>query len=232
MTSALEIPKLSPLLRQKVLRDHLAGVTGLRALLKQVTIANYDPAKDFDKIAETLAEQTAVNGEMVIAAAVVVLSHSTVDDVFAGACDLAIELDPTKWISELNLDRNVPLKVLKEQGADGVFALELERLKKQLPNKSLPRRAELLFRHVSIRHHEKMFTPTDPQYFRLSTLKDADDLRNSIVHGSMLPRIDLEQSKNTMLFLHEAASTALRSLAYSYPLPLDMPVFLGQAGNK
>jgi hypothetical protein len=66
----------------------------------------------------------------------------------------------------------------------------------------------------------------DPEYFRLSVLKEADDLRNSIVHGNALPRIELERSKNTMLFLHEAAATALRSLAYSYPLPLDMTVFL------
>lgn len=225
MTSALEIPKMSDVLKQRVLRDHFAGVTGLRAVLQEVGV------EDFGKIAKVLAEQTAVNGEMVIAAAVVILSHSTADDVFTGACDLAVELDPAEWISELNMQRAVTLRDLKEKGVDGVFALELARFRKRFPAKSLPSRAELLFRHVQIRHHY-MLKVTDPQYFRLSALEEADDLRNSIVHGTPLPRIDLEQSKNTMLFLHEAAITALRSLSFSYPLPLDPTIFSGQTTKQ
>jgi len=132
------------------------------------------------------------------------------------------------------MERTVTLKTLTDKGVDGVLATELARFRKQLSAKSLPTRAELLFRHVSIRHNERMFRPEDPQYFRLPTLKEADDLRNSIVHSSTLPRIDLERSKNTMLFLHEAAATALRSLAYSYLLPLDWEVFRpsGQSATK
>ena len=95
MTSALEIPKISGALKEQVLRDHVAGVSGLRELLREVAADKPDaPVMDFETVAEALAEQAAVNGEMVIAAAVVVLSHSTADDVFTGACDLAVELDP------------------------------------------------------------------------------------------------------------------------------------------
>jgi hypothetical protein len=157
---------------------------------------------------------------MVIAAAVIVLSHTTADDVFTGACELALAIEPSKWIHELNLDRTFTLKTLNEKGQQGVLALELERFRKRLPAKSLPSRAELFFRQIHIIHNP-MFKSTDPQYFRLSALKDADDLRNGIVHGSGLPRVDLERSKNTMLFLHEAATTALRSLGNAYRLPLD-----------
>ena len=217
---------MSSVLKERVLRDHVAGATGLRSLLSEISpVPPYDPVKDFERIAEILAEQSAVNGEMVIAAAVVVLSHSMADDVFTAACDLAIELAPAEWVSELNTERSVTIKVLKEKGKDGVLAMELARFRKQLPAKSLPNRAELFFRHVPIRHNPA-FKSTDPPHFRQSALKEADDLRNSIVHGSDLPRISLELSGNTMLFLHEAAVTAMRSLAYSYSIPLDTTVLL------
>jgi hypothetical protein len=226
LTSTLEIPKTSDVLKQRVLGDHFAGVTGLRSLLGEMRVLKpYDPVKDFDMIAEKLAEQTAVNSEMVIAAAVVILSHSTADDVFTGASELAIELDAEEWISELNMERTVTLKVLREKGADGTFALELARFRKRLPSKSLPNRAELFFRHVKIRHHT-MYKSTDPQYFSQPSLKEADDLRNRIVHGNALPRIDIGRSRNTMSFLHEASMTALRSLAHSYALPLNMEIVM------
>ena len=235
MSSALEIPKFSGLIKENVFSDHFSGSTGVRAMIEDMKLLKpldpekpSDPDKAFELIARALAEQSAVNGEMVIAAAVVVLSHSTADDVFTGACNLAVRLDPSKWIPELNLERTFTLRTLNEQGAAGVFATEFERFKKQLPGKSLPKRGKLFFRHVPIVHNS-MFSPTDPQYFRLSALKEADDLRISIVHGSSLPRITPERSKNTALFLHEASTTALRSLAFAYSLRLDPNIFLKPA---
>lgn len=227
MSSALEVPKVSGALQDMVRTEHRAGVTDLQSLLKEMMpTETTDPVKDFDKIAEFLSQQTAMNGENIIAAAVVVFSHSTADDVFTGACELAIELDPATWIPELNMERKVPLGLLKEKGSSGVFAVELERLRQQLPKRSLPGRAELFFRHVKIRHHS-IFGPDDVRYFRMSKLKEADDLRKSIMHGSGLTQIDLDLSTTTMLFLHAAAMTALRSLASSYRLPIEWTVLLG-----
>src|SRR5229473_5568378 len=83
MSAALEIPKVSGALKDMVRYEHHAGVTDLQSLLKEIMpTETVDPVRDFDKIGEFLAQQTAVNCERVIAAAVVVLSHSTADDVF------------------------------------------------------------------------------------------------------------------------------------------------------
>jgi len=227
MTSALEIPKVSGALKDLVSYEHNAAFTGLQSLVKEMMPAETaDPVRDFDKIAEVLAQQSAVSCERVISAAVVVLSHSTADDVFTAACELAIELDPASWISELNMKRKVPLGLLKEKSSSGVFAAELERLRLQLAGRSLPGRAELFFRHVKIRHHP-MFGPEDVRYFRVSKLKEADDLRASVVHGSGLPQIDLDLSMNAMLFLHEAAMTAMRSLTSLYRIPIEWTILLG-----
>jgi hypothetical protein len=227
MSSALEIPKVSGALKDMVQHEHRAGVTDVQSVLKEMMpTETADRVRDFDKIAEFLSQQTAVNCENIIAAAVVVFSHSTADDVFTAACELAMELEPANWIQELNMERKVPLSLLKEKGSSGVFAAELEKLRHRLPGRSLAGRAELFFRHVKIRHHS-MFGPEDVRYFRMSKLKEADDLRNSIVHGSGLPQIDLGLSTSTMVFLHEAAITALRSLASSYRLPIEWTILLG-----
>jgi hypothetical protein len=227
MSSALEIPKVSGALKGMVRGEDHSGVTDLQSVLKEMMpTESADPARDFDKVAEVLSQQTVVSYENIIAAAVVVFSHSTADDVFTAACELAIELDPAAWIPELNMERKVPLGLLKEKGSSGVFAVELERLRQQLPGRSLTGRAELLFRHVKIRHHS-MFGPEDVRHFRMSKLKEADDLKNSILHGSGLPQIDLDLSTSTMVFLHEAAITALRSLASSYRLPIEWTILLG-----
>jgi hypothetical protein len=227
MSSALEIPKVSGELKDMVRYEHRAGVTGLQSLLKEMMpTETVDAVRDFDKLGEFLAQQTAVNCEMIIAAAVVVLSHSTADDVFTTACELAIELEPANWIPELDMKRKVSIGRLKQKGPSGVFADELERLRRKLPRMSLARRAELFFRRVKIRHHP-MFGPADVRYFRLSKLKQADDLRNSVVHGIGLPQIDLDLSASTMLFLHEAAITAMRSLATSYRLPIEWTILVG-----
>lgn len=232
MSSALEIPKVSGALKEMVQCEDHAGITDLRSVLKEMMpTESADPGRDFDKVAEVLSQQTVVNRENIIAAAVVVFSHSTADDVFTAACELAIELDPATWIPELNMERKVPLGLLKEKGSSGVFAVELEKLRRQLPARSLTGRAELFFRHVKIRHHS-MFGSEDVRHFRMSKLKEAEDLRNSIVHGSSLPQIDLDLSTSTMVFLHEAAMTALRSLASSYRLPIEWTILLGGAREE
>jgi hypothetical protein len=227
MSSALEIPKLSDAPKDVVPYQHQSGNTGLQSLLRETTPSEaVDPVRDFDKIAEILAQQTAVTGERVIAAAVVVLSHATTDDVFTAACELAVDLDPGAWIPDLNMERKVTLATIREKGTSGVFASELDKLRQQLSSKALPNRAEQFFRHVKIRHHPT-FDPADFRYFRVSKLKEADELRNSIVHGSGLPEIDMDLSTRTMLFLHEAAITALRSLASAYRVPMEWSILLG-----
>jgi hypothetical protein len=58
-------------------------------------------------------------------------------------------------------------------------------------------------------------------------------LRNSIVHGNGLSEVevDVDQSRRSMVFLHEAAMTAVRSLASAYRLPVEWNVLLG-GGTK
>ena len=125
MTSALEIPKVSGALKDLVSYEHNAAFTGLPSLVKEMMpVETVNPVRDFDKIAEILAQQSVVSCERVISA-VVVLSHSTADDVFTAACELAIELDPASWIPELNMKRKVPLGLLKAKSSSGVFATEL-----------------------------------------------------------------------------------------------------------
>ena len=174
-----------------------------------------------------------MNLEIVISAATIVLSHSTADDVFTEACELAMELDPKKWISELRLERNIPLRLVIEKGSDGVVADELELFRARLGNKSLPGRAEMLFRHVPVLQN-RAIPKSDPAYFRMSALKEADDLRIRIVHGSGLPEIDRTRSMNVMLFLHEASFVAIRSVmnAYSIPLNWDNVMTHYSPGNK
>lgn len=228
LSSALEVPKVPSAFKDYALSRHVAGRTDLTSLLTEVaTPQGVNLQKQFDEITEALAQQTAVTGEEVIAAAVVVLSHSTVDDAFTAACQLAIDLEPTDWVPELNMERKVTLGLLREKGPAGIFALELDKLRRQMSSKSLVSRAELFFRHVKI-HRHPMFGPEDVRHFRISKLKEAQDLRNSIVHGRGLPKIALDLSESTMLFLHEAATTAMRSLAAAYRLPTDWNILAGR----
>jgi hypothetical protein len=159
-----------------------------------------------------LAKQAAVNGEMVIAGAVVILSHSLADDVFTAACEMAVELDPAKWISELNMERTIKLRDLREQGSAQIFKRELEAFKKQLPDKSLPNRAKLFFRHVPIVQND-MFTPKDPQYYSDRVLGEADSLRIDIVHRNGLLRTNLKESAGEVVlargFGHRSAVTGI-----------------------
>jgi hypothetical protein len=227
LTSALEVFATSGAFKEQSLSGVPAGKSSLRSLLQEIASPETtDPGIDFDKITDALVLQTAVNGENVIAAAVIVLSHATADDIFTVACESAIELDPASWFSELSMERKVPLSLLRDKGPAGVFALELDKLRQQISERSLPNRAELFFRHVKIRHHS-MFAPADIQYFRQSRLVEAENLRSNILHESGLPQIDLELGKQIMLFLHESALTALRSLAFAYRLPVEWSILLG-----
>jgi hypothetical protein len=234
LNSVLKMAGSSDASRERVQCEHEPGITGLQSVLKETAGREaIDPVRDFDKIAEVLAQQTSVNGESVIAAAVLLLSHAIADDALTGACGLAIDLDPGAWIADLSLERKVTLGSILEKGTSGVFAGELDKLRQQLASKPLANRAEQFFRHVKIRHHPE-FDPMDFRYFRVSKLKEADELRNSIVHGSGIVDFDLVQAGRTMLFLHEAAIVAMRSLAYSYHLPMEWSILFGnsEAQNK
>jgi len=221
MSSALELRKVSDTLKERVVQSHLTGESGLLKLFSELTVPDtFEPAREIPHIAKQMAEQTAVNLETIISAAIIILSHSTADDVFTAACQLSSELDPKEWFSELNLDRSVSLRSLIENGSDAVLAEEIQSFRTRLGNKSLPNRAEMLFRHVQVRQH-KDIPVSDPAYFRISALKEVDELRIGIVHGSALPRIARSRSENAMVFLHEAAFVAIRSIMHAYRIELD-----------
>jgi hypothetical protein len=227
MSSVLEVPKAADTFNEQLLRPDSPGRAALRAQLEKVPSPDSaDAALDFDRIAEAVAQQTSLTGGELFAASVVVLSHSLADDIFTAACESAMELDPASWIPELNMERKIPLSLLRDKGPAGVFAMELDKYRQQLPEKSLPVRAELFFRHVKIRHHPKIGL-ADAQYFRQSRLVEADTLRNNILHGAEIPPIDLQLSQQIVLFLHEAALTALRSLAAAYRLPTEWNILAG-----
>jgi hypothetical protein len=155
----------------------------------------------------------------------------TADDIFTGVCQLATELDPDDWIAELNPDKTITVRDLIDKGRDGVLEAELTKFGKRLGNKSLPTKAELLFKHVTIRQHKDNL-PSSAEYFRASELKIADDLRNEIIHGGVLPHIPVSRALAITMFLHEAASTAIRSIGFAYPLSLDEDYWRELAATK
>jgi hypothetical protein len=231
VSSALELPRVSPVLKETIRRRHLSGETVVRDVLTKynliVPIEAGDPVgaeQTLPVIAEGLAEQTAINAEMVISAAVVILSHSTADDVFTEACKLAIDIDPMKWVPLVNLQREVTLQSLKEKGSDGVFEDELQRFKTRLADKSLPNRAKLLFAQIPIRMN-RLIGANDRAYFRMSRLEEGDDLRHKIIHRNGLPETDPASGTNFGEFFHEAAHTAVRSVGAAYGIPLDTDYF-------
>ena len=71
LTSALDIPKMSSAFQQMKLDEYLRG--GMRDFLREF-MRPEDLDANFENIAKVLAEQAAVNGEMVISGAVVVLA--------------------------------------------------------------------------------------------------------------------------------------------------------------
>ncbi|HTQ96281.1 MAG TPA: hypothetical protein VMH89_05720 [Candidatus Acidoferrum sp.] len=230
VSSALEVPKVSEALAKEVVRGHMSGKTGLADALPQFLIST-DSAKSHDStqavrlIIEGLAQQTIINTEMVIAAAAVVLSHSTADDFFTSSIQLAIDLDPNNWLSEINLEQKVTLKELNEKKIDDILVKALLSFRNQIGRKeSLPSRAKLLFRKIKIQHNSH-FELKDPKRFRMTRLREIDELRVQIVHGTPWPKIDVDESKDIMLFLHEAATTAARSVGAAFNLPLDLEYF-------
>lgn len=228
VSSALEVPTVSAALTEKMRDRHLSGETGVRDILAEYKLIvpieagqPFDLDKVMSLVADGLAKQTAVNAELVISAAVVILSHSTADDVFTEVCKLAIDLDPDKWIPLLDSERKVSLQLLREKGEKGVFEEELLRFKARLGGQSLPNRARLLFQQIPIVMHSEI-PKTDSTYFKLSTLKEADELRIDLVHRNGLPNVNPASGRKFAGFLHEAATTALRSLASAYGIPWDL----------
>ena len=218
VTSALEVPRVSAELTEKVRQSHLSGESGVRDVLTRYKLIvpieagqPLEPEKVLPLLADGLAKQAAVNVEMVISAAVVILSHSIADDVFTEVCKLAIDLDPAKWVPLLNLQSKITLESLRNKGFDGVFEEELQRFKAQLGGRSLPNRAKLLFQQIPIQMNQSI-PKGDPMYFSVSKLKDADVLRHDLVHGNGLPHIEPTSGTVCAGFLHEAAHTALRSV--------------------
>jgi hypothetical protein len=212
INSALEIPRSFDVVQERSLESHRSGQSGVLDILLDGQIKGISSRDELDPFLKALALQTTVNAEMVISAAAIILSHSTADDVFTAACQMAIDLEPREWISELNLKRTVSLETLKEKGGDRVFADELRSYRDGLGGKSLPTRADLLFGHVLVKLHSAI-PKEDVAYFRLSRLKEVDELRHRIVHGDGIQKVRLKDGIDAALFLHEAAQTALRSLA-------------------
>jgi hypothetical protein len=196
-------------------RSHLSPGSGLWPIVTSGAVKGVSSEEDVAKIARTLASQTVVSAAKVLSAACVVFGHSIVDDIFSESCAFAIECDPKGWADELDHDRRIPLHEIRELGADGVLHKELKRLAAQLREKSLPNRADILFRHVPIAQHSQS-SKSDPDYFRLSTLKELDELRHDIVHRGGVPRVDVSKTVNHVGFLQEAASTAVRTLCNTY----------------
>ncbi len=233
VSSALEISKSFDVIRQRSLESHLSGESGvLNILVDRQVIKGISSKDDLGPFLDALALQTTVNAEMAISAAAIILSHSTADDVFTAACQMAMDLAPEDWVSEVNLDRTVSLKVLKEKGRDRVFKDELRTFRNAVAAKSITKRADLLFSHVPVKLHGEI-SKDDVAYFRLSKLKEMDELRHNIVHADGLQRVRLKDGTEAALFFHEAAHTALRSLANNYGFTLRQDIlFKGLAERK
>ena len=133
-------------------------------------------------------------------------------------------LTPDEWEAELNFERKITRGELREKGAEGVFSRELQLVERRLGAKSLPSRAELLFRHLPIRKHKDILKQEAAYYAGLK-LKEADDRRHGIIDGVGWPKIDVVSSGAVASVLHEAAFTALRSIAFKFGLPLDAEHF-------
>lgn len=100
-----------------------------------------------------------------------------------------------------------------------MLAEGLKRFGEGLNNKSLPNRAELLFKRLPI--DQDTILLTDETYFKMDKLREIDSLRHDLVHRNGLPNIDPLKGAPAMAFLHEAAKTALRSVVNAYGVALD-----------
>lgn len=150
ITSALELPNVFPEFKKNLFERHMTGKSPVVEVLTELKGHNLLEDRSLSTIAEGLATQATVNAESVLSAGAIVPTHSTADDVFTGACSLAIEA-PDEWKAELNFERKITLGELREKGAEGVFLSRAALLERRLGAKPLPSRAELLFRYVPIR---------------------------------------------------------------------------------
>jgi hypothetical protein len=232
ISSALEVPKSFDVVQERAFESHRSGQSGMLDVLLDRQILKGVSSKDqLDPFLKAIAMQTTVNAEVAISAAAIILSHSTADEAFTAACQMAIDLEPGRWISELNLKRTVSLEALKDRGADKVFTDELRFYRDGLGGKSIVKRADLLFAHVPIVLHSEI-PKEDVSYFRLSRLKEMDELRHNIVHEDGLQKVRLKEGTEAAFFFHEAAHTALRSLANNYRFTLEPEVLFKNLTEK
>jgi hypothetical protein len=218
VTSGLEFQKTFPDVTQQLMQNHLNE----KSYFRQFFVDFLSPLDEdeFPKISERLAIQTAVNLETIVSASMIVLSHSTADDVFTAICGLSIDLMPEKWESELNLARKVSLGDVFDKGIEAIKAVEMDHLRSRLGNKSLPNRARLLFKRLPIRLHRDI--PKDEtSYYTESRLLEVDELRHKIIHGGKLSGLNLKEGIDATHFLHEAAYTAIRSMLARFGLTID-----------
>jgi hypothetical protein len=219
--SASHIASVSDALESQVANSHRRQRSGLRAIGKQLTLPEgYDVDRFVEESSQSIAKQAVVNTETLMSVAVLILGHSTADDIFTEACGLSIELDPGSWRKELNLKRTISLAELVDSGQEKIFERELVAYQKNIKQKSLPERADLLFRRVPIRHNPEI-TKGDASYFTLAKLTHLDELRHLVVHGDGIPRIDREYSQDAAQFLNEAALVAFRSVGVAYRIEFD-----------
>jgi hypothetical protein len=193
-------------------RAHLAPGRELRTLIEAGVLKG-----DVGNFARVLALQNVVSAEKVLSSGSIVLAHLVADDVFSECCDLAIDCDPAGWVAEI--EKKVTVRELREKGADA-FEQKLKKLARQLRGKSLPRRADILFRHAPIVQNKKI-AKSESDYFCLSTLKELDELRHHIVHHGGMSNLDVALTNDRVGFLREAASTAIRSVAFAYNIVVD-----------
>jgi hypothetical protein len=227
VSSGFEVQRAFPDLKRQVTHSHLSGESHFRAMFAEIRDESVPWDEDtFARVADVLAKQTTVNIETIISAAMLVLSHSTADDVFTQVCGLSIDLAPSEWKSELSLDRKVSLQDVFSKGQDGVLISELDHLKNRLGGKSLPNRADLLFSRVPIKLH-KDIPKDESSYYRGERLREVDGLRHQIIHGASLPVVSLGESAQAVHFLHEAAHTAIRSLLFAFNLTINAE-YLGE----
>jgi len=221
ITSALQLPVAFPDFKKKVFSSHMDGSSVMKELLASFITPPPTDEQDLEKFAMQLAHQSTVNAETVLSAAVIVLAHSNADDVFTSVCQIAIDLDPEGWISEVNQDRKITIGEIRTKTVREIYAGELKHFSDRIGAKSIVSRSDLLFQHVPIRKNKDIL-PSEDAYYKRDKLKEADDFRQAIVHGNSLPKIPIRKGESIARFREEAASTAGRSVVFHFGLPLSM----------
>jgi hypothetical protein len=180
----------------------------------------YDVDRWIQETSAAIGKGAVRNTEHLLSAAAIVIAHATSDDIYTEACSIASELDPGGWRQELNRDREIKLGELLDKGPDQIIAEQLAAFTKNLGNKSLPSRAELLFRHVPIRTNREIRNG-ESDFFTMDKLKEYDRVRHEIAHGLKIPEIERTYSAKAARFLIEAGLTALRSVVAAFNIHID-----------